>query len=247
MSAVYDGIGVGYADQRRPDPRWERTIHVALGDARTLVNVGAGTGSYEPRDHATVAIEPSPVMLAQRPRGSAPAVQGVAEDLPFRDGAFDASLAILTVHHWADATRGLAELRRVARRHVILTWDPDAFADFWLVRDYLPEWYERESSLATLAMISATFGDPTIMSLPVPADCSDGFGGAYWRRPAAYLDPRVRASISGLALLDQARVDSALTRLATDLERGRWHERNAGILELSELDLGYRLVVADTT
>jgi hypothetical protein len=245
MSAVYDGIGVGYAAQRRPDPRWERAIHAALGDARSVVNVGDGSGSYEPRASGTVAVEPSSVMIAQRPDDAAPVVRGRAESLPFPDGTFAASLAILTVHHWTDIGRGLGELRRVASRHVIVTWDPDLFAPFWLVRDYLPEWYERESSLATMATIAAAFDDPTIVPLPVPADCTDGFGGAYWRRPEAYLDPRLRASISGLALLDQEVVDAAMARLGIDLETGRWYERNAGILDLDELDLGYRLVVAD--
>jgi SAM-dependent methyltransferase len=244
VNAVYDGIGTEYSTHRVPDARWERQIADAIGDARTVVNVGAGTGSYEPRRAGTVALEPSSVMISQRPIGAAPVVQGRAESLPFSDDAFDVALAILTVHHWHDAGAGLAELGRVSIRQVVVTWDPERYRRFWLPRDYLPEIYEREARLATLGTIVAELRDPRVTTLPVPADCTDGFGGAYWRRPEAYLDPRVRSAISGIALLDREVVDAAVARLRDDLASGRWHDRNADLASLDSLDLGYRLVVA---
>jgi len=184
-------------------------------------------------------------MIGQRPPGAAPVVRAVSEALPFPDAAFDAALAILTVHHWQDAGKGLAEMRRVARRQIVLTWDPRVFArDFWLVRDYLPEIGEREAGLATLAQVTAALDPVAVRMLPVPADCTDGFLGAFWQRPQAYLDTGVRAAMSGLALLDPLTLGNAVSRLAADLDSGAWAERHAGLLTLPELDLGYRLVVA---
>lgn len=244
-SAIYERIGPGYASQRQPEPRWVARISEALYGVRTLVNIGAGSGSYEPDGCRVIAVEPSPTMIGQRRSGSAPVVRAVAEALPFPDGCFDAALAVLTVHHWLDATRGLGEMRRVAGRQVVLTWDPGVFArEFWLVRDYLPEIGRKESGIATLASVSAGLGSADVRPLAVPVDCIDGFLGAFWRRPHAYLDPTVRAAMSGLALLDPAVVDKGLARLADDLNSGAWLERNGALLSLSELDLGYRLVVA---
>jgi len=244
-AATYDRIGTGYARHRRPDPRWTVRIREALAGVGTLVNVGAGAGSYEPRDRRVVAVEPSVTMIGQRPPGAAPVVRAVSEALPFPDGAFDAALAILTVHHWQDAAEGLAEMRRVARRQVVLTWDPLVFArDFWLVRDYLPEIGEREAALATLARVTAALDPVDVRTLPIPADCTDGFLGAFWRRPRSYLEAGVRAAMSGLALLDPATLGQAVSRLAADLDSGAWAERHAGLLSRPELDLGYRLVVA---
>jgi SAM-dependent methyltransferase len=244
----YRTLGASYAARRRPDPRVARLIDTALGDARTVINVGAGTGSYEPAGREVTAVEPSAVMIAQRPAGGAPVVQGTAECLPFPDQAFDAALAVLTVHHWESAAAGLAELRRVARRQVVLTWDPQVFARFWLVADYLPEIAERERSLACLAVVSRELGrgghDVTVREVPVPVDCVDGFLGAYWRRPEAYLSPAIRAAMSGIALLDPATVTAATDRLAADLATGRWHARQGHLLERTSLDLGYRLVSA---
>ena len=242
-SPVYDRIGVGYADLRVPDPRIAAHLHRALGNARTVVNIGAGTGSYEPP--ATVAaVEPSRAMLRQRKPRSAPAVQAVAEALPFGDAAFDAALAVLTTHHWSDARQGLAEMARVSRRQVVLTWDQDYTAEhFWLLKDYLPEAAERERDLAALTTVTQVWPDAEVLAVPVPHDCTDGFFAAYWRRPEAFLVPAVRASISGLALLDQERVAAALGRLAADLESGAWARRYADLLERDELDCGYRLVI----
>jgi SAM-dependent methyltransferase len=185
-------------------------------------------------------------MIRQRPSSAAPVVCGVAEWLPFADGVFDVALAVFTVHHWSDPSVGLAEMRRVARKQVVVTWDPDVFAQqFWLVRDYLPEAAARETHLATLATVVAHLGPAATEILPVPDDCTDGFFGAYWKRPHAYLDATVRGAISGLALLNQEVVAAAVERLRFDLTHGRWQARYAELLELGEIDLGYRLVVAE--
>ena len=248
MSAAerYDQIGTDYASVRRPDSRWVARIHQALDGHRTLVNVGAGAGSYESRFMSVVRVEPSQVMIRQRSSSAALVVCGVAEQLPFLDGAFDVALAVLTVHHWSNPGAGLAEMRRESRKQVVVTWDPDVFAQqFWLVRDYLPEAAERETQLATLATVLAHLRPTTIEMLLVPGDCTDGFFGAYWKRPHAYLDASVRGAISGLALLDRSVVSAALGRLKVDLDQGRWHARYAELMELGEIDLGYRLVVAE--
>ena len=136
---VYDEIGRSYTVTRRPDPRIARAIDTALGDARSVVNVGAGAGSYEPSHLRVTAVEPSPAMIRQRPSAAAPVVRAVAEHLPFADTSFDAALAVLTLHHWTDRAGGLAELARVARRRVvILTWDPSCRDLFWLTTEYFP-------------------------------------------------------------------------------------------------------------
>ncbi|MDI1460659.1 class I SAM-dependent methyltransferase [Catellatospora sp. KI3] len=244
MTDPYRTLGPGYAGRRRPDPRVAAIIDEALGEARSVVNVGAGTGSYEPTDRRVLAVEPSPVMIAQRPPGSAPVVRAVAEHLPLPDGSFDAALAVLTVHHWTDPARGLAELRRVARRQVVLTWDQSVVSRFWLVADYLPEIAEAERSLPTCDYIAQQLGPAEVRPLPVPHDCTDGFLAAYWNRPYAYLDPAVRASISSLAKLDPDRVEQAMRRLAADLDSGRWQERHGRPDEPGSADVGYRLVTS---
>lgn len=242
-SLLYDSIGRGYAVHRRPDPRIARRIAEALGDALSVVNVGAGAGSYEPADRAVVAVEPSGEMVRQRAADAAPAVRARAEQLPFRDRAFDAAMATLTIHHWADAARGLAEMRRVARERVaILTWDP-GHAGWWLVRDYFPEIPVMDRAVfPSLEVMRAALGPFEVHTIPVPADCVDGFLGAYWRRPEAYLDDGVRGAISTFAKLTD--VDARIARLRADLADGRWQARNDELLALDELDLGYRLVVA---
>ncbi|MFC1895613.1 class I SAM-dependent methyltransferase [Thermodesulfobacteriota bacterium] len=185
-------------------------------------------------------------MIGQRSSSAAPVVCGVAEQLPFLDGAFDVALAVLTVHHWSDPGAGLTEMRRVSLKQVVVTWDPDVFArQFWLVRDYLPEAAKRETQLATLAAVLAHLKPATTEMLPVPDDCTDGFFGAYWKRPHAYLDSTVRGAISGLALLDGGVVSTAMERLQLDLGDGRWYERYSELTDLCEIDLGYRLVVSE--
>jgi SAM-dependent methyltransferase len=241
--AVYDRIGVTYTQTRMPDRRIDAAIRRALGGARSVVNVGAGAGSYEPPE-TVLAVEPSEVMIAQRPAGLAPAVQATADAIPLADGAVDAALAVLTIHHWPDIAAGFAEMHRVARRIVVLTWDPAMARSFWLSREYLPddavEWdVARCPPLAAVARLIGTSAEVT--PVPVPHDCTDGFFGAFWRRPEAYLDPVVRAGISNLAHFGDA-LAPAFDRLAADLESGEWHKRHAELLGLEELDLGYRIV-----
>lgn len=238
----YDTIGVGYRRNRRPDPRVAARIHAALGDAERIIDVGGGTGSYEPEDRFVVALDASAVMLEQHPGRRR--LRGAAEHLPFADSTFDAVMAIFTVHHWTDLAGGLAELRRVARRQVILTFDHEMEGRFWL-SDYVPAMNAQDHSwAATIEGVTGPLGTNRVEVLPVPHDCIDGFMAAYWRRPERYLDPAVRASISGLALLAPADIDPGMARLAKDLESGAWHERYGHLLELDELDAGYRIVVA---
>ncbi|MFI0733590.1 methyltransferase domain-containing protein [Streptomyces sp. NPDC021225] len=245
--ATYDTLGAAYARTRQPDPRIAAQIHAALGNVTDVINVGAGTGSYEP-PRTALAVEPSQVMIAQRPPGSAPAVRAVAEHLPLRDNAAEAAMALLTVHHWADLAAGMAELRRVARRRiVILTWDQQVFRErFWLVRDYLPEAAALDDTRATPTdQLVDLLGGARQEPVMVPHDCVDGFGAAYWRRPAAYLDPRVRAGISMLAQTGEDAIAPGLARLADDLATGRWHTHHAELLTLDTIDVGYRLLVTD--
>ncbi len=239
--AKYDTIGINYADLRKSDGRIARRIWDALGSAETIVNVGAGAGSYEPGDRVVTAVEPSAKMIAQRPATAAPVVQASAEALPFDDQSFDAAMAILTVHHWTDAELGLRELRRVARGPVvILTYDATV-KDFWLL-DYLP-------SLATLddrqmppmEAYADALGPVDITAVPIPHDCTDGFLCAYWRRPAAYLDPRIRSAISSFWAV--AGVEPAMERLRDDLASGAWEASYGHLMSETAQDFGYRLVV----
>lgn len=243
---VYDATGRTYAATRRPDPRIGAMIDGALRGMGTVLNVGAGTGSYEP-GRTVLAVEPSQVMIGQRPPGAAPAVRATAEHLPVRDGSVDAALAVLTIHHWSDLACGVAEMIRVARRRiVILTWDHAVFREFWLVRDYLPAAAATDAKLAVpLERLTALLKNPEIQPVPVPHDCVDGFGGAYWRRPEAYLDETVRAGMSMLALTAKHLLQPGLSRLRQDLESGAWAARYADLTDRPALDLGYRLVTAD--
>jgi SAM-dependent methyltransferase len=243
VAQLYDAIGRGYRRRRRPDTRVAAAITQALDGADTVVNVGAGAGSYEPPDRRVVAVEPSATMLGQRPTGSARAVQASATELPFRDGSFAAALAVLSIHHWPDRARGLGELARVAReRVVVLTWDP-AWTGFWLVDEYFPEIGAIDRPIfPTLDDLRRVLGPIEIRPVPVPADCTDGFLGAYWRRPAGYLDPAVRGAMSTFTKLPDPA--PGLARLRADLADGTWHRRHADLLARPELDLGYRLLVA---
>lgn len=245
MSARYDAIGATYARTRRTEPRIAAHIDAALDGARTVVNLGAGTGSYEPPAREVVAVEPSPTMIAQRTPGSAPAVRAVAEALPFPDGAFDAAMAVLTVHHWDDLAAGLAEMRRVARRQVLFLFDPACFSDAWLL-EYFPEILELETEQRAPgpAEIAAHLEVRCVTPVPVPADCVDGFGGCYWNRPEAYLDPVVQEGMSSFAQLAPGVRARATARLRVALASGEWDRRHGHLRELTELDIGYRLVTA---
>jgi SAM-dependent methyltransferase len=243
-SYSYDVIGRAYAARRRPDARVEARICVALGDARSVVNVGAGAGSYEPRDRFVLAVEPSDVMVRQRPDDAAPVVRALAEALPVAGDAFDVALSVLSVHHWSDVAAGLHELRRVAPRQAVLTWDPRVTARFWLVADYLPEIAELERGWDPIEGLLTHLDVESVEPVLVPADCSDGFLAAFWKRPREYLDPGVRAAMSGISLLDQDAVERAMERLARDLDSGAWRDANRDLLELDAFDAGYRLVTA---
>lgn len=237
----YDHIGVGYGRKRRPDPRIASVIYDSLGDAHTVVNVGAGAGSYEPHDRFVLAVEPSITMIRQRPVGSAPAVQARAERLPFPDDCFDASLAVLTIHHWADWQAGLLEMRRVSRdRVVVFTWDPESDRS-WL-NYYFGHLIEVDRKrFPPLSALVSLLGDAQITPVNVPEDCVDGFMGAYWRRPEEYLKPDVRAAMSSFAT-DQSEI--ALARLAQDIRDGTWAQKHGDHLPNAAFDLGYRLISA---
>lgn len=238
--ATYDELGKGYAVQRRADARIASVIWSALGDVRSVVNVGAGTGSYEPTDRTVLAVEPSETMISQRPKGAAPCMRGSAEALPLDSAAYDAAMALLTIHHWSDWRAGLREMRRVARRRIVLlTFDAEA-SDFWLTRDYFPVFNELDRrSMPPLSELARELGEFHVTPVPVPHDCTDGFLGAYWRRPHIYLDARARSAMSPFAKID---AEEGLKRLASDLDSGAWHRRNAHLLDLEGLDVGYRLL-----
>ncbi len=240
---LYDRIGASYAATRQPDPRIAARLWAALGDARTVVNVGAGAGSYEPSDRTVVAVEPSATMIAQRGPAAAPVVQAHAEELPFADAAFDVAMAVLSDHHWSDRAGGLRELRRVARRAVVWTFDSARADAYWAVRDYFPGFLAMRGM--SLAQIADALGATRIEPVPIPWDCRDGFFLAWWRRPEALLDPVVRANVSVCQLLDQDEVAAGVARLRADLASGAWARANAELLEREELDLGMRLLVAE--
>jgi len=243
-SQSYDRIGVGYATIRLPDRRLAALIHQAIGDAETVLNVGAGAGSYEPPGRAVVAVEPSSVMLAQH-RGTR-RVQGVAEHLPFDDAAFDVAMAVMTVHHWDDLDRGLAELRRVSRRQVVFTWDPEHRPQLWIVADYVPAIGAMEGArFARIPHIVSTLGARSVSTFEIPHDFTDGFQAAYWRRPEMYLDPAIRSASSTFASLPRQAVEPGIERLRRDLDSGHWHRTYGDLLSKERVDYGYRLIVAE--
>ena len=241
MDALYDTIGPNYANLRRPDSSIQMAIDDALAHAESIVNVGAGAGSYEPKNKSVVAVEISNTMLRQRPAGGAPTVQADAMALPFQADAFDASMAILTVHQWPDRRRGLTELRRVTRGPVvILTRDP-TYPGFWLT-DYIPEVLDADRSIfPDIGEYADVLGSTEVKKVPIPYNCTDGFMCAYWRRPEAYLDERVRSAISTFSKLPDIR--SGLEQLKHDLQSGSWQSRYGDLLDQNQLDMGYRLVV----
>lgn len=237
---TYDRIGSGYPLKRQTDERLAQQIRRALGDADSIVNVGAGSGSYEPVGIRVVGVEPATTMIRLRGTDAAPVVRGRAEALPFAADAFAAALAILTIHHWADWRAGLREMVRVARKRVVIfTWDP-ASDGFW-IRDYMPDLIDRDRRIfPALSAIQGVTGASEVIPIPIPHDCLDGFLGAYWRRPASYHELGVRQAISSLATRD---ADVGLARLAADLDNGEWARVHAGISKLPQLDVGYRLLV----
>jgi SAM-dependent methyltransferase len=243
---LYDTIGATYTATRRTEPRIAARVWAALGDARTVLNVGAGTGSYEPSDRDVTAVEPSALMRAQRPAGAAPCVAAIAERLPFEDQSFDAAMAFSTVHHWQDPIAGLLEMRRVARRVVVFTCDTGDRSwrhRFWLTRDYLPEVADLVVGRPSLAEQARAIG-ARVEPVLIPWDCADGFFEAYWRRPEAYLDESVRRGISIWASVGPDAEQRALHSLREDLSSGRWAERNRDLVDLDAAELGLRLLIA---
>jgi SAM-dependent methyltransferase len=243
---LYDTIGATYTATRRTEPRIAARVWAALGDARTVLNVGAGTGSYEPSDRNVIAVEPSALMRAQRPAGAAPCVAAIAESLPFKDQCFDAAMAFATVHHWQDPMAGLREMRRVARRVVVFTFDGSDSAwrlRFWLTRDYLPEvadFLVDWPALTDLARAIGARSEPVL----IPWDCADGFFEAYWRRPEAYLHEEVRRGTSIWAKVGPEAEQRVVRSLRDDLASGRWAERNRELVDLDAAELGLRLLMA---
>lgn len=243
---LYDTIGATYTVTRRTEPRIAAMVRAALGDARTVLNVGAGTGSYEPSDLDVVAVEPSALMRTQRPADAAPCVAASAENLPFKDQSFDAAMAFATIHHWRDPIAGLRELRRVARRVVVFTHDTSDSGwlhRFWLTRDYLPEVADLVAGRPLVTELADAIGG-RLEPVPVPWDCVDGFFEAYWRRPEAYLEENVRRGTSVWARVGPEAEQRAVRSLRDDLASGRWADRNRDLVDLDAAELGLRLLIA---
>lgn len=242
----YSAIAADYANVRRPDPRIGAQLAAALGDARTVINMGAGTGSYEPTDRHVVAVEPAAEMRARRDLALPPAIDATADALPFDDDAFDAALAVFTIHHWPDLERGLAEVRRVTHGPVvIMTADPEALADLWLA-EYAPEFHQTERArYPDLARIAAALGGSLdIRPLRIPLDCTDGFADAFYGRPEAMLDAAVRNAQSAWSFVDAEAQSRFTERLRADLDSGAWDERHGHLRTQPELEASIRILIA---
>ncbi len=245
MVALYDALGVNYSVTRCTEPRIARPLYAALAGATRIVNIGAGTGSYEPESVPLVAVEPSATMIAQRHTNAHPVEQASAEQLPFPDNAFSHAMTVLSMHHWTDRPRAFHEINRVTTsRFVAITWDPDS-PPFWLTRDYFPEIHLKDqTNFPSMAELGEYFDDVEIQTIPIPADCRDGMLTAFWKRPAAYLQPSVRQATSPFASIE--RLAEGLEKLQNDLASGAWEANNKALLDKEEVDLGYRLVSATT-
>ncbi|MEL6981774.1 MAG: class I SAM-dependent methyltransferase [Actinomycetota bacterium] len=240
----YESIGAGYATSRQADPRIAQQLLDAIGDAETVLNVGAGSGNYEPEDRRTLAVEPSPTMLAQR-AGTVPVVRAVAEHLPVASDSFDVATAIFTVHHWTDRAAGLQELGRVARRQVCLVYDTEVTFQMWLLH-YFPElatapW---EVDAPDAEAIGQHLSVDEVRTVWVPPDCRDGFTGAFWNRPERYLEPAVQAGMSTLAMLERDARAAGTERLADALASGAWDREHGHLRSADRFDMGYRLVLS---
>jgi len=242
----YGVHGKGYARQRRTDPRIAAFVHRALGSARTVLNVGAGTGSYEPEDRYVLAIEPSAAMRAQRPQHLTPAIRGIAEELPLDERSVDASMALITVHQWKNCEKGLNEMRRVTRGQIIiLTFDGDALDRFWLA-DYAPQMIAVESRrFPKIDKICKILGGNTeVQTIPIPIDCIDGFNEAFYARPEQFLDPAVRRSQSAWSFVDEKMQEKFVKTLRDDLESGAWDQRYGPWRTKPSYDGSLRLIVS---
>lgn len=243
MNPIYDTIGADYSVTRSTDPAIAQQLYAELAGATRIVNIGAGTGSYEPEQFDLVAVEPSAKMIAQRKVGSHPVEQAFAEELPFADNSFSHAMTVLSMHHWTDRPRAFREINRVTtEKFVAITWDPDA-EPFWLTRDYFPEIHEMDRQIfPDLAELQEHFDNVRMRPLLVPSDCQDGFFAAFWQRPHAYLRPDVRQAMSPFAKVQN--LSAGLQRLEADLADGAWAKRNQALWALPALDVGYRLIAA---
>ena len=244
MDTLYDAIGINYSVTRCTDPHIANQLYAELCGATRIVNIGAGAGSYEPEDVDLMAVEPSMEMIGQRQNGAYPAEQGFAENLPFGNNSFSHAMTVLSMHHWENRTRAFGEINRVAtEKFVAITWDPDA-DPFWLTRDYFPEIHEMDRHIFPgLEEFDAHFDDVYMRPLLIPDDCKDGFFAAFWKRPEAYLSREVRQAMSPFSKVKD--VSAGLQKLADDLVSGVWAKNNHAILNLSSLDVGYRLITAN--
>jgi SAM-dependent methyltransferase len=244
----YEGIGWGYAATRREDPRLAQRIHGALGAAKTVVNVGAGAGSYEPEDRYVIAIEPSDVMAAQRPPNRVPAVRATAGQLPLRDRSVDAGMSILSLHHWdGEQEAGVAELRRVVRGPVVIvTYDPEVSAQMWLMAEYLPEVAQLDRRIFPPPTRVAEWlgGSTQIEPFPLPVDTCDWMLGSFWAHPERVLDAQARQATSGFARMPREIVDRVVQAVSRDLATGAWESRHGHLRDLHELDVGLRIIVS---
>jgi SAM-dependent methyltransferase len=246
--ANYAAIGGAYATYRQPEPQIAAFIHRALGDAKTVLNVGAGAGSYEPTDRTVTPVEPSESMRAQRPAGLASAIDATAEALPFADQSFDAAMTTFSIHQWRDLAVGLRELRRVTRGPVvILTCDPDLLDRSW-VADYLPAVIETEARrYPTMAAIGEALGEIDVAQVPIPLACVDGFTEAYYGRPEMLLDPLARLSNSAWSFVDEDTVTASMAQLQTDLEDGAWDAKYGSLRTQPTFEGSLVLVVSRGT
>lgn len=244
---IYEVIGHGYAAGRRPDPRLARALVASLGSAETVLNVGAGSGNYEPLDRWVVAAEPSTVMICQRPTRTGLVIRGRAEALAVRSRAFDACMAVSTVHHWTDLRAGLAELSRVARRRIVYFSEPTRPGMHWLVDEYLPSVLDMPINRAapTVELVAELLGGHVeIVTFEIPADFAEASAGALWNRPEEYCNPAVQAAMSMFALIDPSVVTEGTRRLRADLSSGAWDKRHGALRTRASLDLGYRIVIS---
>ena len=245
MEAIYDDIGINYSVGRCTDPEIARQLFSELEGAARIVNIGAGTGSYEPEHANLIAVEPSSRMISQRKTGCHPVEQAFAEKLPFENNSFSHAMTVLSMHHWENRTLAFREINRVAtEKFVAITWDPGS-DPFWLTRDYFPEIYRTDQRIfPSLEELKEHFDDVKVNPLPIPADCKDGVLAAFWKRPRAYLSGGVRRSMSSFSKLKN--LSQGLQRLEHDLASGAWEKNNHAILKQSSIDAGYRLISART-
>jgi SAM-dependent methyltransferase len=246
VGEIYDRIGRSYISGRRTDPKIAAQLHSFLEGAESILNIGAGTGSYEPQHSKLIAVEPSATMIQQRPQSSAPVIQASAESLPFDYNQFTHCMTVLSMHHWSDRAKAFSEIKRVTqKRFVALSWySPGLENKYWLYRDYLTQIPELNSSIfPTVYELKVHFPNLQEHIVPIPYDCLDGFDGAYWKRPEAFLDPDVRKNMSVFSKIKN--IEPILDKLKYDIESGNWIKRNQKLLQLSEYDCGYRIFVAD--